>query len=81
MVIELTYEERYADLVAADSRTLPERYFTIVQFAEDIGKGRQAAARELAQKVEDGSLLTKLALVDGYYTHIYWFPGTDDTNA
>jgi len=73
---DLTYAELYADLVESSTRTLPEQYFTIVQFAQDIGKGRQAAARELAEKVKDGSLLTKLAFVDGYHTHIYWFPET-----
>ena len=70
----LTWKELYADLVAANTHTLPEHYFTGKQYAEDIGLSRGVADRLLARKVSDGVLECKRALIDGHHQHIYWFP-------
>ena len=69
----LTYDELYADLCAADTQSLPEQFFTIKQHAKKIGMGRQAAERRLAKRLEAGELETKMALLNGRHTRIYWF--------
>ena len=69
----LTHDELLADLVKANTTTVPEKYFTVAEFAKKIGKGRCAAERALRLRVMAGELETKLALVNGHHTHIYWF--------
>ena len=70
----LTWKELYADLVAANTQTLPENYFSCRQYAEDVKMSVGAAGRILARLVEAGTLETKKVLVDGHHQHIYWFP-------
>ena len=69
----LTHDELLADLVKANTAYVPEHYFTVMGFANKIGKGRSAAERVLRERVAAGELETKMALVKGHHTHIYWF--------
>ena len=71
----LTYDELHADLIAASTSTLPERYFTTSEFADDVKVGFSAARRRLVKRIEAGELEEKRVLIDGHWTHIYWFTG------
>ena len=72
---ELTFEQLYADLVAAHTETIPERYFTLAQFRKDTGLSIWMANRRLAGRVDSGELGTQLADVNGRSMRIWWFLG------
>ena len=72
----LTHQRMLDDLVAAHVTTLPEEYFTIMQFADRIGRGRGAAVRILTIKVALGELETKMVLIDGHHKRVFWFDTT-----
>ena len=73
MDTELTFEQLYADLIAAQAETLPEQYFTLADFRTDTGFSMWVAKDRLKKLVENGKLRTKCANVDGTYTRIWWF--------
>jgi len=70
---ELTFDQLYADLVAASSETMPERYFTLTQFCTDTGLKTWAAKKRLAEYVENGKMATRPAVVNGHRMLIWWF--------
>ena len=74
MDTELTFEELYADLVAASTNVLPEHYFTVQQFAQDTGMPKRTALEKLKKRAESGELESLKVLIDGHQTWIFWFP-------
>jgi hypothetical protein len=71
----LTFEELYADLVAANTETLPDDYITLAKFRRDTGLTERIATKRLTERVEAGQMQTRLALVDGRRVRIWWFTG------
>lgn len=71
----LTYEDLYADLIDAQRDALPELYFTLNQFIKDTGLSYWVARKRLASRVENGSLGTRLANINGHSQRIWWFNG------
>lgn len=69
----LSFDELYADLVAANTETLPEQYITLAQFRVDAGLTERVATKRLNDLVETGELNTRLASVDGRRVRIWWF--------
>ena len=69
----LTYRELYANLCVASKNTLPEEFFTTSEFCRDSGKGWGAAVKHLREETKAGRLQTKVALVNGHHTRIFWF--------
>ena len=74
METDLTFEEHYADMVAASTRTLPEQYFTVGEYSRDTGLPERTAYKRLAEKVEAGALEARMVVVDGHLTRAFWFP-------
>ena len=77
MADELTFEELFADLVEASTRTLPEQYFTVREFADRTGKPTRTALRELVAMAEEGRLEMQLAVLDGHQARVFWFAGDE----
>ena len=71
---DLTYDELLADLVRAETQTLPDRFFTLKEFAEKVGRSVRAATRILRERVDAGELASDLRIVNEARTRIYWFP-------
>jgi len=69
----LSFDELYADLVAANTETLPDDYFTLAQFCADAGMTERVATKRLNDLVETGELNTRLASADGRRVRIWWF--------
>ena len=70
---ELTYTDLYADLVRAQSESLPENYFTLSKFCSDTKLSGWMARKRLVDLVDSGTLSTKLARIDGNSRRIWWF--------
>jgi hypothetical protein len=75
---ELTFDDLYADLVAANTETLPDRYITLAQFREDAGLTERVATKRLQDRVKAGELDTRIAVVDGRRVRIWWFAEVDE---
>lgn len=73
MEAELTFDDLYADLVAAHTETLPPSYFTLAQFCDDAGLTERVGGNRLKALVDAGKLGTRLASVDGRRVRIWWF--------
>ena len=71
----MTFEQLYADLVAAHTDAMPERYFTLSQFRADTGLSIWVANKRLAAMVDNGELGTRPADVNGRSMRIWWFVG------
>jgi len=74
MCDSLTFAQLLSDLVESTKDDLPENYFTIKDFAAEVGRSYHAARRILFERVAEGELLTAKKYVNGYHTHIFWFP-------
>lgn len=74
MDTKLTFEELYADLVAASTHTLPENYFTVQQYALDTGMPKRTALDKLKGLAEQGKLESLKVVLNGHETWIFWFP-------
>ena len=70
---ELTYTDLYADLIKAQTISLPENYFTLSQFCKDTGLTGWIARKALTTRVESGELDTMCTGIDGHYQRIWWF--------
>jgi len=70
---DLTYREMYKDLCEARQEALPAHYFTRRKYEADSGSTKYAVMRILNAKVQEGTLQTRKALIDGHLQHIYWF--------
>ena len=73
---KLTFDELYADLVAAAQTKVapPEGTFTVEQFASDAGKSPSWAAARLLELVGTGVLER-----EKYgYKFYYWFKGSNE---
>lgn len=73
MEASLSFDDLYADLVAANTETLPESYFTLAQFCADAELTERVGGKRLARLVDEGRLGTRLASVDGRRVRIWWF--------
>jgi hypothetical protein len=69
----LSFDDLYADLVAANTETLPDDYITLAKFRHDTGLTERVATKRLTEQVEAGAMQTRLALVDGRRVRIWWF--------
>ena len=70
---KLTYAEMYADLIRAQTVSLPENYFTLSRFCKDTSLTGWVARKVLAERVESGELDTMCTGIDGHYQRIWWF--------
>ena len=73
MAPELSFDELYADLVAAHTETLPEHYVTLAQFRRDTGLTERVATTRLMAAVEAGTMHSRLASIAGRRVRIWWF--------
>ena len=72
----LSFDQLYADLVAAETPKVPPvGAFSLQQFAADTRLDRQKAMRVLRARVEAGELCGEKFATDGYPRWWYWFPG------
>ena len=72
---ELTFEQLFNDLVAAErTRKPPDNSFTVRDFAQASQLTYSTAARRLQRRAENKELETDVFLYGRNETRFYWFP-------